>query len=381
MTPGPHHEQRLFECRSRLAQCVLDLPAHIPRRTTSRSLENCDSILSSRMLRVTDLLLPGVETSVLLACDNLRFPRDMVDVYVKPDTEMNATCLVGRSRATVLLSSLLVDITDTDELAFVIGHELGHYLFPETNVNLQIENLESCMLSRYTEFSMDRIGLVACRKVEKAVSAKLKLLSGLHSRHLRIDTSAFIAQWRESSNSPEFTQRWIGATHPPPGFRAKALIQFSGSDTYRSFSDERGGEPISKVNHSIAGELDRLLDRHVRDIITSQLNKLSGWLFAYIAIRGIKPRLSNLRKGLCLAPNETLQSHLGYVLNLEAGEQRHLVSTERLSKSISECNEIAPLHTKSYLQSVIDEAKELNPLAKELWSLSKVHGIEVILPE
>jgi hypothetical protein len=272
----------------------------------------------------------------------------------------------------------MVEISDLEEIAYVVGHELGHYLLPESNVRTDTQSVEGCMLSRNNEFTMDRIGLLACRSVEKACSAEMKTLSGLSSRFLRVDVSALIDQWREASRSLAASGEWIYATHPPPGMRAKALVRFHGSDAYRQFVGLNEGEAIANVNEAIGLELDHLVDRKANDLIAEELNKLSGWLCAFMAAQNIKVRAASLRQGLCQAPEEILKKCISFVINDAASANRVSIANERLVAAIQKCAEIAPGHTRVYLQAVAKDCAELQPLVVQLTELTKQRGIMIL---
>jgi hypothetical protein len=318
------------------------------------------------MLRINASLAPVIEEAVLLACRNLGFPREMVDVYVRPQQEINAYSSRDGDRAVVTLNSLMVEISDLEEIAYVVGHELGHYLLPESNVRTDTQSVEGCMLSRNNEFTMDRVGLLACRSVEKACSAEMKTLSGLSGRFLRVDVAALIDQWREASRSLAASGEWIYATHPPPGMRAKALVRFHASDAYRQFVGLTEGEPIAKVNEAIGLELDHLVDRKAHDLIAEELNKLSGWLCAFMAAQNIKVRAAGLRHGLCQAPEDILKKCIGFIINESSTSTRVAVANERLVGAIQKCSEVAPGHTRVYLQAVAKDCVELKPLVAQL---------------
>lgn len=367
-------------CRERLAPCLFRIPSSSLSKELAVTPTSRDGAHSSHMLRVTAELTPTMEDAVQLACHNLGFPREILDVYVRPRNENNAYSSLDGGRAKLIFNSYLVEISDRDELAYVVGHELGHYLFPEANVRQLTPNLEGCMISRYSEFTMDRIGLIACRSVDKMVSAELKSLSGLSSRHLRMDATAVVAQWREASKAQDTTTLWLKATHPPTGMRAKALIQFYGSDAYRAAIGEAGGEPIAQVNAAIGAELDRLLDQHANQLIAEKLDKLSGWLCAFVASRGIKLRLANLRHGLCTAPEEVIRRCLGIVIEETPEREREKISNEKLLLALQEACELAPGHTRVYLQSVAATSDEIKPLLHQLDGLSRQQGIMIVPP-
>ena len=366
---------QLNECRRRVADAAFRIPAPELNRELAQSAGKRDGALSARMLRINAALAPLIEEAVVLACRNLGFPREMVDVYVRPQQELNAFSSRDGERAVVTLNSLMVEISDVDEIAYVVGHELGHYLLPESNVRTDTQSVEGCMLSRHNEFTMDRIGLLACRSVEKACSAEMKTLSGLSGRFLRVDVAALIDQWREASRSLAASGEWVYATHPPPGMRAKALVRFHASDAFRTFVGLSEGEPIASVNDAIGLELDHLVDRKAQEIIVDELNKLAGWLCAFMAAQNVKVRAASLRHGLCTAPEDILRKCIGFAINETSPANRVSIANERLVSSIQKCSEVAPGHTRVYLQAIAKDCTELQPLVAQLTELTRQRGI------
>jgi len=366
---------KVKSCRERLAGCLFKIPPTSLKKELSLRDDLRTGSLSSHMLRVTEDLTPTLEDAVQLACNNLGFPREILDVYVRPKNENNAFSSTDGARAKVVFNSYLVESSNLEELAYVVGHELGHYIFPEANVRQLTPNIEGCMISRFSEFTMDRIGLIACRSVDKAVSAELKSLSGLSNKHLRMDATAIVAQWREASQSQDMADIWLLATHPPTGMRAKALIQFFGSDAYRQATGLTGGVPIELVNSTLEEELNQVLDNKAQNLISEKLDKLSAWLFAFVASRGIKLRLANLRHGLCTAPDDMLEKCFQIIMEDTPENNREKLSNEKLIKILKESCAVAPGHTRNYLQSVAESSIEIKPLIQQLDAISRQQGI------
>ena len=160
--------------------------------------------------------------------------------------------------------------------------------------------------------------------------------------------------------------------------RAKALVRFHGSDAYRKFLGQADGEPIAAVNEAIGHELDHLVDRKAHAIITDELNKLCGWLCAFMAAQNIKVRAAGLRHGLCQAPEDILKKCIGFVINEASPSSRITVANERLVSAIQKCAEIAPGHTRVYLQAVANDCVEMKPLVAQLTELTKQRGIMIL---
>ena len=80
-------------------------------------------------VRIAPELLPHVAKAVSHVADRLRLA-DGIDAYVYADRQHQArSTLGGNGRPAVMLSSGIIELLSADELEFVIGHEVGHYLF------------------------------------------------------------------------------------------------------------------------------------------------------------------------------------------------------------------------------------------------------------
>ena len=92
---------QLNDCRRRVADAAFRIPAPELNRELAQSAGKRDGALSARMLRINAALAPLIEEAVMLACRNLGFPREMVDVYVRPQQEINAYSSRDGERAVV----------------------------------------------------------------------------------------------------------------------------------------------------------------------------------------------------------------------------------------------------------------------------------------
>jgi hypothetical protein len=127
----------------------------------------------------------------------------------------------------------------SEELKFVIGHELGHASFRHLEVapdmlmetsNLDVQHYRLLRAwQRAAELSADRAGLLCCGSVEVAAAAMFKTVSGLNLPGLRIDPAEFAQQWEHLVNEvlDEGRRDQWQLTHPFPPLRMKALMAFA----------------------------------------------------------------------------------------------------------------------------------------------------------
>lgn len=114
-------------------------------------------------------------------------------VFVTRSRDLNAYTFGLEDPKVIVLYSSLFQIMDADELAFIIGHEMGHVALGHTWLNSLVGGLAgipspsfiSALLhfvflswNRACELSSDRAGLLACGSPEKAITSLVKLVAG-----------------------------------------------------------------------------------------------------------------------------------------------------------------------------------------------------------
>ena len=175
-------------------------------------------------------LTPIIYKSIEKVCQKLETPIESIKAFIDNSEVIQASCMVTGTDETILkMSSKLINLLDEQELEFVIGHEIGHFLLNHGHVEHHGEDnkieFQDQMNSRYQEISSDRIGLLACGSIKKAISAMLKLITGLDDNHLRFDISAFISQSNDTDNL--YSQQSMISSHPSNLVRCRALLWFS----------------------------------------------------------------------------------------------------------------------------------------------------------
>ena len=192
--------------------------------------------------------------------DALEGARDTLDLPALPELYITGEegiqgATAGVSHPIVLISSRAVDSLSTDELSFVVAHELGHiksghvlyhqvaeYLPAIASVlesatlgmsGLFTTGLQVALLNwqRTSELTADRAGLLGCQNPNAALSALMKIAGLPEKYHKSINTEDFIAQARafETLESDPVSRlvRALSAmerTHPWTVMRAKELL-------------------------------------------------------------------------------------------------------------------------------------------------------------
>lgn len=163
-----------------------------------------------------------------------------VQVFVFQDDKIGAYAFGWSVPQAIVVTSELVEEMDLDEFRFVTGHEMGHIALGHTRINTLIGGVfgapavpfVSGLLSpifnswsRIAEYSADRVGLVACGDLDKAVSALIKLLVG-GKLASQVDIQVVIAQSQELSGRLDhrFSETW--GSHPYTVHRVRELVNF-----------------------------------------------------------------------------------------------------------------------------------------------------------
>lgn len=360
----PELEKKVELSRRMAAGCALGFAPETFRARLSLDGGRNGGLVRHHILRVSPELTPGIEDSVKAACDNLGFPRSLLDAYVSPQNDNNAFSSRDLGRALVVINSALIEILGKEELTFVVGHELGHFLLPEINQGGD-DSLEGAILSRRAELTMDRIGLLACRDVTQACQAKLKMLSGLTARHLRMDVAALISEWNALA-ADDGAEHLHGASHPPPGLRAKALLRFHGTEYFRNICGQTGGSQLSEANTATLEELDRFVDGAAEQRIRDSLNRLSGWAAGFAASHGIKVRLASFRNDHCDAPEEYVRRCIGVIIQDTPEGDRRDKALRKFHEYLTAATATAPARTSAYLAHLAREEPPLGELISRI---------------
>jgi len=238
------------------------------------------------MVKVSAQLLPDLSAVFEGVKDKLGLGSG-VECYVCSDPEPGAFCVnLGNSfesgeepLVAVVLNSGLVNLLADDELAVIIGHEIGHFLFSHREIprpsesRPSLERLNALQLHRAAEISCDRIGFICCPKnetdsLEVCFRAMLKTVSGLSEEFFRVDVSAYIDQIRENQDILEHSDE-IWSTHPMFPLRVKALRMFSLSEAYYNWAG-RSGPPVTTE------KMDSMIEKDFSAICGMQMGKLQS---------------------------------------------------------------------------------------------------------
>lgn len=166
-----------------------------------------------------------------------------VELYAYSSPHFNAACVKPEEgRLFIMFSSSLLDSFDEEELRFVMGHELGHFIYGhhdipvgfllkgETPISPDLA-LKLTSWSRFAEISADRAGAFCTQNLHAVARSLFKLSSGVTSSIVRFNLGDFLKQIDDmqlvdgvpSAGAP--MEDWF-MTHPFSPLRVKALQLF-----------------------------------------------------------------------------------------------------------------------------------------------------------
>ncbi len=250
----------------------------------SRNSRNSRPDVLENTVLVTPTLFPSVCEAANAAVSALHIT-SAAEFYIRPSPYTQAACayLGNDCPIAVILHSGLIELLSTEELRFVIGHEMGHYLFrhPEYSLNKR-ENGSAPRRHAYfawrraAEISADRVGLVCSGSDKIAIAAMLKSASGLSNRHLNIDAEAFQEQaiMSESLGNNAASQH----SHPSLPLRARAIHWFAMSRSCPQLNN------IPHIETRAQHEVDKLIRE---DLAEATLHKKDSPAAEKIASRAM----------------------------------------------------------------------------------------------
>jgi hypothetical protein len=275
------------------AQCAVEISLQdsvqknkdLLERLSEISKDRDESVKRHRMSVMTNGYRVDAAITPLLAQLGVVLARALrlvhpLDVFVIPSHEINAYCLPSRRghRLVMCLHSGLVSRLNSQELLFVMGHEVGHAILKHADLpkvdfdNPHFSPLEVVKLralQRASEISCDRFGLLACQDVKTACSALFKVASGLTERWISFDEAAYSRHFDEIASMSELVSfEEASRSHPLSPLRVKALIAYSKSEAFAT--------AFGKDNWTVStDEMERTIE-NMLSVVAPDLSELDG---------------------------------------------------------------------------------------------------------
>ncbi|HEY1656586.1 MAG TPA: RDD family protein [Candidatus Tumulicola sp.] len=203
-------------------------------------------------VRVHQTQYPRVFAIVKGACAALEIPMPLV--FVREDNYVPVAALGFGEPYALVLSSHWIEVFRDDELAFMIGRELGHIAAGHTRFLslLSVNGKENPLISlifggwlRRCTMTCDKVGLLCCGTIDAAIRAIG--VAEFHEFGRKVDYQAFAEQHAEiEADNISRWGVWLGS-EPYATTRIAALRQFIASSAFagaeRWFLRERDDEP------------------------------------------------------------------------------------------------------------------------------------------
>jgi|LNFM01.1.fsa_nt_gb tellurite resistance protein len=235
--------------------------------------------LAAGRTRLTRRMMPGL-FAVLERCRAAIGLRAPIELFCINDASLNALVTTTTDGHIVIdVTSGTIDALDDDELAYVLGHELGHALLGHLETfrvmsgeTRGITSLRSFALKRYQELSADRMGLLCCPDLEVALRAEMMFTTGVRKRKALGEPRAFLEHARQSAErvAPPSEAAEGLDTHPYGELRAVAIDLFHRSHTFARLRGKTGGA-LSEAQ--LEAQVERLVKRMNPSVLDAQIDR------------------------------------------------------------------------------------------------------------
>ena len=203
-------------------------------------------------VHVHETQYPRVFTIVKRACAALEIPMPLV--FVREDNYVPVVALGFGEPYALVLSTHWIEVFDDDELAFMVGCELGHIAAGHTRFLslLSVNGRENPLISlvfggwlRRCALTCDKVGLLCCGSIDASVRAMG--VAAFHEFSRKVDYQAFAEQQADIQSDPVLRLgEWLGA-EPYATRRIASLRRFIASRAFADaagwFARERSEEP------------------------------------------------------------------------------------------------------------------------------------------
>ncbi len=177
------------------------------------------------------------------------------EVFCLNSNSINAFAYVqpaaGKNFFIIGITSAALEELEDLEIQFILGHELGHFLFEHNRMNYLINpnpagqgvtllpSMGESIFLRWRkkcEISTDRVGLLACGDFETAARAMLKTAYGLTGKNLNLNVDSLLQQIDDLKEEPEALELNY-RSHPLMPLRLKVMQMFAESSIFIQIAD------------------------------------------------------------------------------------------------------------------------------------------------
>lgn len=208
-------------------------------------------LLGSSVL-ITKAHFPNVFATVERCASLLHLPMPLI--FVRDDLLVPIVALGFGEPYSLVISSHWLDHFKEDELAFMVGRELGHVAAGHTRLTslLSVNGKENALVAiafgawlRRTEYTADRIGILCCGSIDAAQRAIA--VATLHRFARSIDVETYSRQNEAFSGDSVLRMGEWFAAQPYATNRIARLRDFSSSELYRHWEEQLQKDPAARV--------------------------------------------------------------------------------------------------------------------------------------
>lgn len=230
-------------------------------------------------IKVSNEVMKPLHDMLLLAKERLGF-KEPIDLYVVKNREINACATLSFDPDTphiIQFYSGMINHLNDEEILSVLGHEIGHLMGRDLEINRLIDFLydddslpyflekKLQMLFQLNEIRCDRCGCIASDRLEPNVTSQFSMMCGV--RHDRFGSGVKGILARCSSNIDMIKNGQVmpdHSDHPDDPIRIRAMEIFCNNDDKKQMEKEME-EIIDLVNLWHTDEMDK----HYADFVVS----------------------------------------------------------------------------------------------------------------
>ena len=301
-------------------------------------------------LLINENSTPELSKTIMLVAEKLQVSTKSINAFIYSSPEIQASCIATNKEECILsFSSGLINLLDFSEFAFVVAHELGHFIFGHNHNMIKKGSLESYMQERAQEISVDRIGLIGCGDLNSSIRALIKTASGLESKFLKFDIGQFINQISKISQ-PNLGEG-VSNSHPSIIIRCRALLWFSTLNSFIEFPSNNKNNEITEVDIKIEKDFNKYVDGPTKSIIKKAKTNLVMWLIVKEIIKDKKFDNNEQESFKTLFGINSLNKMKMFLSNTNSSELENAI-IKRINNSKVELQKLIPV-------SFNDEFKKL----------------------
>lgn len=223
-------------------------------------------------------ITPKLSPNLFALCESVMkalMYEEKIEFFIMNSSDTNAIAFPKQEdddSHLIIITSSLIEKFDSEELKFIIGHEIGHLISEYSRLEKIIDfvfpprhEIPLVLLNKITlwkklaELTADRYGFIASQNLDKVISVFFKLASGLDPEgKIDFNPDAYLIEMTSILEQYRERKALFVGTHPVNPIRLKALEYFSGSKLFSDILEKNTTEFDGELDKKV-GELASLL--------------------------------------------------------------------------------------------------------------------------